>query len=232
MAKRIFNGIELLPDNGPVKQLFILLHGVGENSSDLLTLANKFRKVFPDAGFLLPDGFYPFDGGNSLGDSDYRRQWFSISGVTEETRPARVAESMPALHALVRQAQDHFKVLQTDTALIGFSQGAIMALEYSIVHDGSVGRVLAFSGRFATLPEKAPELTTLHLLHGTEDQVIQVEHVYDAYSRITELQGDATIDVASSVGHEIHDALSDRAITRLQTCIPLRSWKQALTASN
>jgi phospholipase/carboxylesterase len=34
--------------------------------------------------------------------------------------------------------------------------------------------------------------------------------------------------VASSVGHEIHPVLSDRAIQRLQTCIPLRSWKKAL----
>lgn len=232
MAEGIFNGIELLPDNGPVKQLFILLHGVGAKSSDLLPLAYQFRKIFPDAAFLLPEGFYPFDGGGPNGDRDNRRQWFSINGVTEESRPARVAESMPALHVLIRQAQDRFKVLQTDTALTGFSQGAIMALEYSIVHDGCVGRILAFSGRFAKLPEKAPELTTLHLLHGKDDKVMQVEHAYAAYSRIMELQGDATIDVATSVGHEIHSALSDRAIYRLQTCIPLRSWKQALTASN
>lgn len=232
MTEAIFNGIELRPENGPVKQLFILLHGVGANSADLLPLAYQFRKTFPDAAFLLPDGFHPFDGRGWLDDKDNRRQWFSTSGVTEETRPARVAESMPALHAFVRQAQDRFKMLQTDTALIGFSQGAIMALEYSIVHDGGVGRVLAFSGRFATLPEKAPELTTLHLLHGKDDKVMQVEHAFAAYSRIMELQGDATIDVATSVGHEIHSALSDRAIYRLQTCIPLRSWKQALQSSN
>ncbi|MGB9093783.1 MAG: esterase, partial [Gallionella sp.] len=114
------------------------------------------------------------------------------------------------------------------TALIGFSQGAIMALEFSIAHEGGVGRVLSFSGRFATLPEKAPELTTLHLLHGENDSVIPVAHAYAAYARLTELQGDATLDIASSVGHEIHTALVDRAINRLQTCIPLRSWQQAL----
>lgn len=148
--------------------------------------------------------------------------------VTEENRPSRVAEAMPALHTLVRQTQDRYQVVQTDTALAGFSQGAIMALEYSVAHDGVVGRVLAFSGRFAQLPEKAPELTTLHLLHGESDRVIPVSHAYAAYARLTELQGDATLDVGSSVGHEIHPALADRAINRLQTCIPLRSWKQAL----
>ena len=225
MAEQTFQGIELLPETTAVKQLFILLHGVGARSSDLVPLANKLRHVFPGAAFLLPDGTFPFDGGGN------GRQWFSISGVTEENRASRVAGAIPALHALVRHAQDRFKILQSDTALVGFSQGAIMALEFSVVHDGHVGRVLAFSGRFAKLPEKAPELTTLHLLHGEDDPVIPVEHAYAAYERLMDLNGDATLDVASSVGHEIHAALTERAIYRMQTCIPLRSWKQALNSA-
>ncbi len=225
MTEQIFQGIELLPETMPVKQLFILLHGVGAKPSDLVPLANKFKGVFPSAAFLLPEGAFPYDGGGN------GRQWFSISGVTEENRASRVAEAIPSLHALVKKAQDRFKVLQSDTALVGFSQGAIMALEFSITHDGGVGRVLAFSGRFAKLPEKAPELTTLHLLHGEDDPVIPVTHAYAAYERLMELKGDATLDVASSVGHEIHSALSDRAIYRLQTCIPLRSWNLALNSA-
>jgi phospholipase/carboxylesterase len=225
MAEQIFQGIELLPETMAAKQLFILLHGVGARSSDLVPLANKLRDAFPGAAFLLPDGFFPFDGGGN------GRQWFSISGVTEANRAARVAGAMPALHALVRHAQDRFKVLQSDTALVGFSQGAIMALEFSAIHDGNIGRVVAFSGRFVKLPEKTPELTTLHLLHGEDDPVIPVAHAYAAYERLMHLHGDATLDVASSVGHEIHAALSDRAIHRLQTCIPLRSWKQALNSA-
>ena len=222
MTAQIFQGIELLPGTETVKQLFILLHGVGARPSDLVPLANKLKDVFPNAAFLLPEGTYPFDGGGN------GRQWFSIRGVTEENRISRVAEAMPGLHALVKQAQDRFNLLQSDTALVGFSQGAIMALEFSVVHDGGVGRVLAFSGRFAQLPDRAPELTTLHLLHGENDPVIPAFHAEVAFARLTELNGDATLDLASSVGHEINAALAERAINRLQTCIPLRSWKKAL----
>lgn len=225
MAEQTFHGIELLPATGRVQQLFILLHGVGANASDLLILAEKLGEAFPFAAFLLPEGTDPFDGG---GDG---RQWFSVKDVTEENRPARVAAAMPALHALVRQAQDRLSVLRPDTALVGFSQGAIMALEFSSAHDGIVGRVLAFSGRFATLPEKAPELTTLHLLHGEDDRIVPVAHAYAAYDRISALAGDATLDVASSVAHEIHPALVERAIYRLQTCVPLRTWKRALDSA-
>ena len=224
MTGYVFEGIELLSATGPVKQLFILLHGAGGQPSDLLPLAETLGAAFPQAAFLLPEGFAPFDSGDG-------RQWFSINGVTDENRSARVAAAMPTLHALVLQAQDRCKVMQPDTALVGFSQGATMALEYAIAHDGRVGRVLAFSGRFATLPEKAPEYTTLHLLHGKDDRVIPVEHAYAAYERLAQRQGDATLDVASSVGHEIHPALADRAVYRLQTCIPLRTWKIALSSA-
>jgi len=221
MTEHVFHGIELLPATGPVRQLFILLHGAGRDPSDMLPLADTLGAAFPQAAFLLPEGFSPFDGGSG-------RQWFPIDGVTEENRAARVADAMPALHALVRQAQQRFKVMQPDTALAGFSQGAIMAMEYGIAHDGSVGRVLAFSGRFATLPDKMPEFTTLHLLHGKDDRIVPVDHAYAAYERLARHQGDATLDVASSVAHEIHEALVDRAVYRLQTCIPLRTWRNAL----
>jgi phospholipase/carboxylesterase len=225
MDHPVFKGIELLPNVLPPKQLFILLHGVGANSTDLVPLANKLRETFPAGAFLLPDGTFPFDGGV------HGRQWFSIRGVTEENRPARVAEALPALHEMVTNAQNRYNIIQSDTALIGFSQGSIMALEFSKVHDGKVGRVIAFSGRYAQLPDKAPELTTLHLLHGENDPVISVEHAQAGYAKLLELNGDVTLDTASAVGHEIHPLLADRAINRLQTCIPLRSWKKALESN-
>ena len=217
-----FHGIELRPGSGTPKQLYVLLHGVGASASNLLPLARRLQNDYPDAAFMIPDGPHEFDGGTT------GRQWYSIRGMTEENRSARVAGAIPFLYSLVRQAQDRLKVFPTDTALVGFSQGASLALEYSAAHDGSVGRVLAFSGRYATLPDKAPELTTIHLFHGENDHVILVEHAHAAYERLAMLHGDVTIDIASSVGHEMNAVLIERAITRLQTCVPLRIWERAL----
>ena len=70
--------IEFLPEPGmDVRQLFILLHGVGGTPDSLLPLAEAVRAAFPTAAVLIPEGFEPFD----------RRQWFSVRGVTEENRP-------------------------------------------------------------------------------------------------------------------------------------------------
>lgn len=220
-----FHGIERLPAHGPVAQMFVLLHGAGGQPADLLPLVDALRRHYPQAAFLLPEGSVSHDAGA------HGRQWFPLEGLSDDNRAARVAAVLPALHALLQDAQARLKVMQPDIALVGFSQGATLALEYAIAHDGGVGRVLAFGGRFATLPERAPEFTTFHLLHGEDDAVIPVVHAHAAYDRLSQLRGDATLDVASTVGHALHPALVERALVRLQTCIPLRTWKRALDSA-
>jgi len=205
-----FSGIERLPESDEVEQLFILMHGVGGSPANLMPFVNKLREVYSSAAFLLPEGTYPFDGGGS------GRQWFSIKEVTEENRYTRVENALPALHELVVGAQERLKVTAQNTVLGGFSQGAIMSLEYSVAHDGMVGSVLAFSGRFAKLPTKAPAFTKLHLFHGQEDHVMPVSHSLEALERIEELHGNVTLDISPSVGHQLHPALIDHAIERLQ----------------
>lgn len=206
-----FSGIERLPEIGEVQQLFILMHGVGGSPANLMPLVNKLREIYPSAAFLLPEGTYPFDGGGT------GRQWFSIQEVTEKNRYTRVEAALPALHNLVVAAHERFNVASKNAILGGFSQGAIMSLEYSVAHSDMIGRVLAFSGRFARLPAKAPASTTLHLFHGEDDNIMPVSHSLAALERIKELHGHATLDIAPSVGHQLHPSLINQAIQRLQT---------------
>lgn len=212
--------LELLPATGAPSLLFILLHGYGARPDDLLPLAEVLHHEFPQAAVLLPAGFEP---GPFAG-----HQWFPLQDISEANRPARVAAALPALVNYVRAQQQRFGIVNPDTALVGFSQGAIMALELAAAHDGLVGRVLAFAGRFATLPPRPPELTSLHLFHGEADTVVPARHSREAFEHLSDLQGDVSIDLASGVGHELHPALVARALIRLRTLIPLRTWRRAL----
>jgi phospholipase/carboxylesterase len=109
------------------------------------------------------------------------------------------------------------------TALAGFGAGASLAL--SDAHDGLVGRLLSFGGGYQVWPTKAPALTTLHFLHGQNDAVVRVARTLSDFHHLMSLGADATLDVAATLGHELHPALMDQAVMRLKTCVPLRHWK-------
>ena len=49
-----------------------------------------------------------------------------------------------------------------------------MSLESIKAEPGLASRVIAFNGRYATLPEAATTATTVHLIHGGEDRVIEL----------------------------------------------------------
>lgn len=203
------NTTRIDPVSGPTDRLFILLHGVGATAAGLRPLGLAMQRAFPNAAIVIPDGTYPFDGGNG------GRQWFSISSVTEENRAARVAAALPTITALVTAEQARYSVGAGSTVLGGFSQGAIMSLELAVLEDGMVSHVLSFSGRFAKLPEAAPTVTAIHFMHGDRDPVITAQHAQDGYAKLKALGGNTTLDVMQGVGHELNSSLIDKAIRHL-----------------
>jgi phospholipase/carboxylesterase len=219
--------IEWLPEDGAPQQLVVLLHGAGQGGAAMAPLAQALRSAFPQAAVLAPDAPTP---SAALAGASPARQWFAdapAGGLAE----AEVAAALPPLWAWLRQQQDRLRVPPLATALAGFGQGAVLALETAVREDGLAGRVLAFGGRFAVLPDHAPRHTTLHLFHGADDAVVPVRHARIALQRLARLQGDATLDIAEGAGHELHPALMDCALHRLTHHIPLRTWQAALGAA-
>jgi len=216
--------IEWLPAEGRPEQLMLLLHGVGGDGAGMAPLAQALRAEFPQAAILAPDAPHPFDGGGR------GRQFFSIQGITEDNRADRVAMALGPFVKWVSATQQRLGMTPASTALVGFSQGAILALETALAADGIAGRVLAFAGRFVELPDAAPRHTTLHFFHGSADPVIPAAHTQQAIEALQALRGDATMDIAQGVGHELHPVLVQRAIFRLRNHIPARTWATALGA--
>jgi phospholipase/carboxylesterase len=215
-----------LPRTGAVELLFPLFHGVGASALHMAALAARLAAEYPQAAVVCVDGPQAFDGG-APGAGGW--QWFSIQGVTEQNRPERVAQALPGFVAAVRALQQRFGVSWQCTALAGFSQGAIMALEAVQAEPQLAGRVLAFSGRHATAPVHAPVDTTVHLLHGMDDRVIPPGPAIDAAERFVALGGDVTANVLPGIAHELHPRLIDEAIEQLRTFLPKRVWRQALS---
>ncbi|ODU09754.1 MAG: esterase [Rubrivivax sp. SCN 71-131] len=217
--------IEHLPASGRPEQLVLLLHGWAQQGLAMAPLAEALRREFPQAAVLAPDAPTPADGGRR------GRMWYSIEGLEDAALwRARVAAQLEQLEPWVRAQQQRLAVPQAATCLAGFSQGALLGLELVARQDGIAGRVLAFGGRYCTLPDAAPRFTTLHFLHGRDDAIFTLADVQQAFAHLAERRGDATLDVAHGVGHELHPALIECALQRLRTHIPRRTWEEALGA--
>jgi phospholipase/carboxylesterase len=214
-----------LPDQGAPDLLFLLHHGVGASAQHMASLAQRLAAEYPQAAVLCLDGPEPFDAAPGSGGF----QWFSVQGVTEANRAERVRAAMPRFIATVRELQQRFGVSWPCTALVGFSQGAIMALEAVQAESKLAGRVLAFSGRHASAPGHAPADTTVHLLHGMDDRVIPAGPAIDSAERLVALGGDVTADVLPGIGHELHPRLVECAMEQLRTFLPKRVWRAAMS---
>jgi phospholipase/carboxylesterase len=208
---------------GRPQQLILLFHGYGANAEDLVPLGARLAAAFPNANVVSVGARQPTGYPGGL-------QWFSLDGVTDDNRADRVAGAMPGFLAQIRAWQQDAGVTESVTALVGFSQGAIMALESSFGQNPPAARVIAIAGRFARLPERAPAQTTIHLLHGKEDEVIPYRHTIDAAQRLLGLGGDVTADVFPFVGHGISDELAELAVQRLRSHVPKRLWDEAMRA--
>ena len=215
-----------LPEHGPPDLLYLLFHGVGATAQHMTPLARRLAHEYPQAALLCLDGPEAFDA--VIGDTN-ARQWFSIRRITENNRPGRVAAALPAFIATIRALQASFSMPWERTALAGFSQGAVMALEAVQAEPMLAGRVLAFAGRHASAPTHVPTDTTVHLLHGLADTVIPAAAAVYSAQTLLALGGDVTADVLPGIGHELHPALMDMAIEQLRGFVPKKVWRQAMS---
>jgi phospholipase/carboxylesterase len=206
--------------SGAAQQLFLLFHGVGAAPDDLVPLGQVLAQAFPQS--LIVSVQAPHDCPYSDG-----YQWFSVDGITEAQRMERTAQALPLFQQIVQQWQHSTGIGPEATALVGFSQGAIMALAASQAQSALAARIVALSGRFSSLPDLAPVDTTLHLFHGKQDAVIPYAHTVHAAERLVELGADVTADVIPFVGHEINDEIANLVIERLTTHVPKRYWEAA-----
>lgn len=174
--------------------LVLMLHGVGSNGADLAGLAPCFQPILPRAIFVSPDA------PNAFGKGGIGRQWFSVEGITEANRPARVAAARPGLDQIIDASVAQTKAQRV--IVIGFSQGSIMALD--ALARGKVAEVVAFAGRLAFdgTPTPQPKARAL-LIGGTADRVMPHPLSTEAGARLSAAGVATKVSILPDVAHTI-----------------------------
>jgi phospholipase/carboxylesterase len=194
---------------GAADRLVVLLHGVGAEPSSMVPVGRRLAAEFPSALVLSVPAAFESDLGRG-------RQWFSVRGVDELNRPARVAAALPHYLETIRSVQQANGFDADATWIIAFSQGAILSLEAASAGHRLAARIASLGGRFAELPSAWPPGIAVHFLHGTEDPVIEVEQARLGAARVRDLGGFSTADILQGVAHAIPHEMQDVLVQRLQ----------------
>lgn len=154
---------------GPPAQLVVLLHGVGADGHDLIGLAPALAGYLPRAAFVAPDAPFACD------LAPFGRQWFSL----QDRRPAALLPGLDvaaaALDAFLDERLAAAGLDDRRLALVGFSQGAMLALHAAPRRARSPAAVVGIAGalvggeRLATEARHRPPVL---LVHGTADDVV------------------------------------------------------------
>jgi len=179
--------------------LVVLLHGVGANGRDLASLAAALRSYLPQTHFAAPDAPGRFDEGPG-------RQWFSMAGVSQGNRPQRVGAARADFDSVLSAELAHVGLAdQLDrVALVGFSQGSIMALDATASGRWQVAGVVAFSGRLASPEPLTPAGGARALLvHGEADTAVPSDETLVAAAKLRQAGVKVEARVFPGLGHAI-----------------------------
>lgn len=154
--------------NSP-EQCVILLHGLGADGQDLISLAPFFADEMPNTLFISPDAPFPCD------MAPVGRQWFSLQDRSPAALLDGVTSAAPLLHDFIDQCKDEYYIEEKNIFLLGFSQGSMLALHTALRREETLGGVLAYSGALAAPSLLTQELTSkppICLIHGTDDMIV------------------------------------------------------------
>jgi phospholipase/carboxylesterase len=165
------------------RRLVILLHGLGADGNDLIGLQQYWGRLLPDAEFVSPNAPFPCD------MAPYGHQWFSVQDRTPEAMLAGVRAAAPILDAFIDEELAKRGLTESDTALVGFSQGTMMSLYVGLRRENPVAGILGYSGRLIAPELLAGELRSRPrtlLIHGTVDPVVPFESLAHAETALKE----------------------------------------------
>ncbi|HEY0116152.1 MAG TPA: dienelactone hydrolase family protein [Allosphingosinicella sp.] len=195
----IVNGSSLQPlSGGAPRQIVLLLHGYGSNGADLIGLAPHWRQGLPDALFLAPNA------PQTCGGFGY--QWWALSSFTPQALAAGAAGAAPAIDAFIDRKLEQYKLGESDLAIVGFSQGTMMALHVGLRRKRPVAGIVGYSGALtgaAALAHDAISKPPVLLIHGSSDPVVPVAALHAAKSELQRLGVDVATHVSQGLGHSV-----------------------------
>jgi phospholipase/carboxylesterase len=201
------DGPRLAPRSGAAQQLVVFLHGYGADGNDLIEIGRAWQQYLPNAAFVSPHAPEP------CGQAPVGRQWFPLTFRDPNERWIGVNKAAPLLGRFLDAELTRHKLPPTALALVGFSQGTMMALHVGLRRTVPPAAIVGYSG-LLVVPEDvdakafAAEITSrppVLLVHGDRDDLIPPQALFQATQELAALGVAVEWHLSAGVGHGIDE---------------------------
>lgn len=200
----LLDGPRLAPrSGGKADSLVVLIHGYGADGRDLIDLGGPMGELLPGAAFVSPHGPEP------CAEAPVGRQWFSLASRDPHDIARGAAAAWPVLRSFLAEELSSLGLPPQRLALVGFSQGTMMALHAVTAGGVAAGAVVGYSGLWtqaAGTPTALEHLPPILLVHGSDDEVIPPAALFGSANALAAAGGAAQWHLSFGLGHGIDEA--------------------------
>ena len=185
------------------QSLVILLHGYGSNGADLMGLVPFWSASLPHTAFMAPNAPDICPGA----PGGY--QWWSLTDLGRESRAAGVRQAAPLVNAFIDMHRAAYDLPNSKVALVGFSQGTMMALHVGPRRPEALAGIVGYSGMLAdaeALQTEAKTKPPLLLVHGDADPMVPFTAMGQAEEAFKGLGFETSTHASPGLGHSIDEA--------------------------
>jgi len=173
----------------------VMVHGRGASAQSILELAHEF--AVPDVAYIAPQ---------AVGGTWYPQRFLAPLAANEPYLTSALAKVDAVVSEVIAQGIPAERIV-----LLGFSQGACLAVEYAARHARRFGGVIVYSGGLIgpegeALPVPSGDLAGTPVFFGCSDVDfhIPVERVHESAQVMEALGAAVTTRIYPGMGHTIN----------------------------
>jgi phospholipase/carboxylesterase len=167
--------------SGTAEWLAVFLHGYGSTGADLMAFADYWQGSMPNVAFVAPDG--------PQATKDGGFQWIGKRPAGDPKLYDDAVAVAPTLHDFIDAELARVKLDASRLALVGFSQGTVMALHLGLRRAVAPAAVLGYSGGLVGADRLKDEMTSkppVMLVHGEQDELAPLYGMMASVKAMTE----------------------------------------------
>ena len=187
------------------RQLVVFLHGYGADGNDLIEIGRAWQQLLPEAAFVSPHAPRP------CAQNPGGREWFPLTFRDPNERWSGVNAAAPGLAAFLDAELARRELPPSALALVGFSQGTMMALHVGLRRAVAPAAIVGYSGLLVTpvsggLDAMKPEIVArppVLLVHGEADDLIPAQALFQSAQGRAALEVPVEWHLSRGIGHGI-----------------------------